>query len=188
MHRDVVWEWIRYPGLEHLSLDIGGDGITADGVIVADFGARPIRVHYAVRCDGAWRVRRAAVTADDGGTRRSAELARDAGGNWTVNGARRPDLDGCTDIDIMATPFTNTLPIRNLGLAPDERRQIRVVYVKLPELTLSAADQEYTRLDSAEPPRRFRYRGLDTGFVADLTVDADGLVVDYPGIWRRRGG
>ena len=187
MHRDVVWKWIQCPRLEHLSLDLGADEITADGVAVADFGAGPIRLHYTVWCDGAWRVRRAAMTADHDGTRRGVELARDAHGAWTVDGAKRPDLDGCTDTDIMITPFTNTLPIRNLGLSPDAPRQIRVVYVKLPELTLNATNQEYTRLDSAAPPQRFRYRNLDTGFIADLAVDVDGLVVDYPDIWRRRG-
>jgi hypothetical protein len=27
--------------------------------------------------------------------------------------------------------------------------------------------------------------GLDGGFTADLLVDADGLVVDYPGLFKR---
>ena len=46
------------------------------------------------------------------------------------------------------------------------------------------AAQDYTKLG----PTRFRYRSLSSGFTADLTVDADGLVVEYPPFWRRRSG
>ena len=93
-----------------------------------------------------------------------------------------------TDIDIMTTPFTNTLPIRRLALPPDAATVLRVVYIRIPELSVEAFDQEYTRLDPAMPPRRFRYRSLASGFTAELAVDAGGLVIDYPGLWRRRHG
>jgi len=91
-------------------------------------------------------------------------------------------------IDLSTTPFSNTLPIRRLALPLDAASVIRVVYISIPELSVEAFDQEYTRLVPAAPPRRFRYRSLASGFTAELAVDADGLVIDYPGLWRRRHG
>jgi hypothetical protein len=94
-------------------------------------------------------------------------------------------LAGCTQIDIRATPFTNTLPIRGLDLQPEVETPLQVAYIPIPRLEALAVRQSYTRLDPADPPARFRYRSLDSGFTADLLVDGQGLVVDYPGIWRR---
>jgi hypothetical protein len=115
-------------------------------------------------------------------------LERDAGGAWRVDGMERGDLAGCIDIDIRATPFTNTLPIRRQAMAAGAPTRLRMAYIDVPGLAVSALDQEYTRLDPAAPPRRFRYRNLLTPFEAELAVDEDGVVVDYPPVWRRRGG
>lgn len=91
---------------------------------------------------------------------------------WSdANGAPRELLRGCIDVDLTATPFTNTLPIRRLKLERGERRVIRVAYVRVPELSVSAVEQAYTCI---EPNRRYHYEGLDTSFTADITVDADG--------------
>jgi hypothetical protein len=188
MHRDIVWEWADRPGLEHLSLDIAPDGIAADGIVVVALDGRPVRLRYSVRCDARWGFREASLAVDRDGVQRSLALARDENGQWRVDGGERTDLNGCTDIDIMTTPFTNTLPIRRLALTQDTATVIRVAYIRIPELSVAAFDQEYTRLDPAMPPRRFRYRSLASGFTAELTVDTDGVVIDYPGLWRRRCG
>ena len=47
--------------------------------------------------------------------------------------------------------------------------------------------QRYTCLERGEYDGRYRYEdeGLFQGFTADLSVDADGLVLDYPGLFRR---
>jgi len=59
-----------------------------------------------------------------------------------------------------------------------------VAWVRLPELTVTPVAQEYRRLDSAEPPRRFLYRNLESGFEGEVEVDAAYLVTAY-GPWRR---
>jgi hypothetical protein len=94
---------------------------------------------------------------------------------------RRVQVDGCIDPDISMTPFTNTLAIRRLGLKAGEAADIKVAYVLVPELSLRAAAQRYTRL--AE--RLWRFDGLDIDFTADLMVDEGGFVVEYPGLFRR---
>jgi uncharacterized protein len=186
MHRDIIWEWADRAGLEHLSLDIAPDGITADGAVVVALDGSAVRLGYRVRCDALWRVEEAALSVEQDGAQRSLRLVHDAAGGWRVDGAPRPDLDCCSDIDIMTSPFTNTLPIRRLAMVADAATVIRVVYIRVPDLTVSAVDQEYTRLDPATPPRRFRYRNIDNSFTAELAVDTDGIVLDYPGLWRRR--
>jgi uncharacterized protein len=188
MHRDIIWERVDRAGLEHLSLTIADDAITAEGLVVVALAGNVVKLNYAVRCDGGWNVREALVSIDDKDGRRSTRLVRDDLGIFLVDGVKRPDLAGCTDIDIKATPFTNTLPIRRLALRPDEAAGLRVAYFDIPDLRIDAFDQEYTRLDPAVPPRRFRYRSVASGFVADLEVDEDGIVIDYSGLWRRRCG
>jgi hypothetical protein len=92
-----------------------------------------------------------------------------------------PALTGCQDLDLWPTPFTNTLAIRRLGLALQERRVIRVVYVAAPALTVTVMEQAYTRLGE----RRYRYESVASGYQADLAVDAEGVVLEYPGLFRR---
>lgn len=176
---DLVWEWLDRPGLEHLSLDIGPAAVTANGLVLVQLGPAPVRVSYEVTLDHVWVFQHARLIIDRAKT---LDIARDPEGLWTVNGQARPDLAGCIDLDIMATPFTNSLPIRRLSFEPDRSQTIRAAYIRLPELAVEPAAQDYTKLKS----NRFRYRSLASGFTAELTVDEAGLVVDYPPIWRRR--
>jgi hypothetical protein len=177
MRRDIVWEWQDRPGLEHLSLEIGPAAVRADGLVLVQLGPDLLRVRYSVELDGGWGFGRAQLTAGD----KTLDLVR-TGGDWTVDGQARPDLAGCIDIDIMVTPFTNSLPIRRLALETGVPQPIRAAYIRLPDLVVEPATQDYTRL----APNRFRYRNLASGFAADLAVDGDGLVLDYPPVWRRR--
>ena len=55
-------------------------------------------------------------------------------------------------------------------------------YIQLPELTVTTDRQRYTCLD---PNRRYRYESLDSDFTREIEVDGDGLVVTYPGLFRR---
>jgi hypothetical protein len=182
MLRSIVWEWCDRPGLEHLLIELGDDGSRADGIVVVGLEGTLLRLRYTVLCDAQWRFRRAAITAESKGESHQRRIERDQRGEWTIDGTARPDLAPCTDIDIMGTPFTNTMPIRRLVLAPEQPVAISVVYVGIPDLAVSLARQDYTRRSAG-----FRYRSLGSDFAAELSVDADGIVVDYGTIWRRRG-
>ncbi len=183
MRRDVVWERLDRPGLEHLVLDAGSDGIRAESLVLLDDEGGLIRLRYRLAMTSDWRTLKASFEFMQGEARRTLEIVREGHG-WKVDGAVRADLDGADDIDISATPLTNTQAIRRLGLAPNETRPFRVLYVKLPTLAVLPMSQDYTRLDAAEPPRRFRY--ASPGFTAEVAFDADGIVEDYPPGWKRR--
>ena len=96
-----------------------------------------------------------------------------------------PELQGCIDADISVTPFTNTLPIRRLGLAPEESAELYVAYVVGTRLQAWPEPQRYTCLEKSDRGGLYRFLSLDGEFTADLPVDADGLVLDYPGLFRR---
>jgi uncharacterized protein len=112
-------------------------------------------------------------------------LRGDGRGHWTDGeGARLAHLDGAIDVDMSITPFTNTLPIRRLDLVEGGAREMAVVYVRAPALRVELDHQRYI---CVEPRRRYRYEAVDGTFAADIEVDADGLVLTYPGLFRRRG-
>jgi hypothetical protein len=113
-------------------------------------------------------------------------LLADGEGHWKrASGEPLPELDGCIDVDISATPFTNTLPIRRLGLKPGESEELTVVYVRVPELLIGPERQCYGCLEAQADGGLYRFEALPSGFIADLPVDAGGLMLDYPGLFRR---
>jgi uncharacterized protein len=184
---DVLWAAWDGRGLEHLQLDVDGAGVRADSLILAvDDAGRPFRGRFAVECDGGWTVRRARVEvlAEPA---RVLEVRADGRGHWTdaATGAALP-LDGCVDIDIFPSPFTNMLPMRRLtDWAVGRPVSLDVAWVVLPELTIQVARQEYTLLARGPEGARWRFRGLDSDFTAELETDPHQLVRDYPGIARR---
>ena len=177
------WRWIWRPdlgeGAEEFSFRAIDRGFEARGEVAATLEGKPLNASYVVETDVALRTRRVRIAVKGGG---SLEIVSDGAGHWRrTDGAKLPELDGCIDPDISMTPFTNTVAIRRLGSQIGEATEIKVAYILVPELSLRAAPQRYTRL--AE--RLWRFDGLDIDFTADITVDEDGFVVDYPGLFRR---
>jgi hypothetical protein len=170
--------------MEHLTLILRHDEAVADGLVLGVEDDAAFRLRYTVRCDSRWRVRRVEVSFVDGG--RGLSLDADGEGRWfDGSGAAVPALDGCVDVDITATPLTNTLPIRRLALKQGESAAIRVAYVTTPELRVAPDEQRYTCLEADADGGRYRFEQVGSGFTAVLQVDADGLVEDYPELFRR---
>lgn len=178
MRKDVTWAAVQRPGLEYVIAQFGDDGFRADSqLVMAEQG--PARVSYQLDCDAGWRFRELnlRMTSPDG--ERTLSMLAAGDGRWLVNGAGRADLAGCVDIDINVTPLTNTLPIRRLTWSAGQAADLDVAYVSVPELTVRPARQRYTMLADG------LYRYESGSFRADLPVDPDGFVLDYPGIWTR---
>jgi hypothetical protein len=190
MEREVMWAPRDGPGLEHLRLSFDGEGVLADSVIVGLADDRTFRVRYEIRCDAAWCVREVRVLSLDGNSP-ALHLRADGQGHWIEgSGQALPALDGCIDVDLSATAFTNTLPIRRLGMQPGASAELSVVYIEVPSLEVSPVRQRYGCLALGPNCGRFRYESLPyeilpEGFTDELLVDADGLVIDYPKLFRR---
>lgn len=169
-------------GIEHLLLSDG----RAEGIVIAiDEESGPFRLAYRLDWDERWRLREATLSLIDGegASPRSMHLRTDGDGHWQDGEGRAlADLDECLDIDIWPTPFTNSFPIRRAPLAIGERREFRMAWIDGTTLTVRAQAQAYKRLGE----RLYRFESLDgSGFVADLPVDEDLLVLDYPGLFKR---
>lgn len=185
IERTAIWQPWQGVGLEHLRLVESDNSAIADSVVIQLIDRQPVRLHYEIRVDAGWRVREADIDlwAPD---LRQLKLRSDGVGRWSdACGDPLNKLNGCIDIDITATPFTNTLPIRRIGLEPGESEEILVAYIWVPELSVEPERQRYTCLERASEGSLYRYEGVNTGFVTNLAVDPAGLVLDYPGIFRR---
>jgi uncharacterized protein len=185
MPTDLQWEALDWPGLEHVVVSADAAGFRADGHLVLGPPVGPASVSYQLSCDADWRVTRLTVTAASVAGSRTLALSADHDGRWLADGQPRPDLDGCIDVDISLTPLTNTLPIRRLTWTPGSAHELDVVYVSAPDLTARRVSQRYTLLDADADDDAPLYRYESGSFRADLTVDGNGFVSDYPGLWRR---
>lgn len=140
---------------------------------------------FTVELDDAWLTSAAVVRAVAGAGERELVLAADADRRWCVDGAGRPDLDGCIDVDVAATPLTNTFPIRRLeDLGVGEEVTTPVAWVDVPALSVHRVDQTYRRLPDVDGLAAWEYRDDAHGRFG-LQVDDDGLVVAYEGFARR---
>lgn len=179
-----IWNASRVGvGLEHLLLTDG----RADAVVLGfDEEQGPFRLTYRLRWDRQWRLREADLSLTTERARRDLSLRSDGQGRWHDGAGASArvlaDLDGCVDIDIWPTPFTNSFPIRRVPLAVGERQAFRMAWISALELVPRAQPQAYTRLAD----RLYLFESLDgSGFRAELPVDEEGIVLDYPGLFRR---
>ena len=121
MERNIMWKPWSKPGLEHLRLLQQDDTILADSFIARVNNRMPFRLHYEITCDSNWHVKELDLTLLSGDSN-SLKIRADGKGHWFSHaGDPVTSIDGCIDVDISATPFTNTLPIRRLGLRPANR-------------------------------------------------------------------
>lgn len=167
-------------GLEHLLLTERA----ADSVVLAfDEERGPFRLAYRLAWDESWRLRDAELVVATERFNRSLSLKTDGQGHWRYGDGRAVDeLHGCVDVDIWPTPFTNSFPIRREPMAVGERRQFRTASIFAPDLTVQPQQQAYTRLAD----RLYLFENLDgSGFRAELAVDEDGVVLDYPHLFER---
>jgi hypothetical protein len=160
--------------LETLTLRWENEGWTATGEVGRE------AVTYVLRLSATWQIRQFLLFRDL--DEPDLWLGADGTGRWgEMNGAHRPELGGCTDIDLTCTPFTHSLPIRRLGLDIGAAADVRAVVVDVETLALVSTPQRYERLAL----RRFRYTDLESGVSTDLDVDEYGLVHDSPDHFRR---
>ena len=162
-----------------------GDGYLFHGTEVLVSDEETLSCWFRVRLDDDWRTVAVDATAVAASGERSCALVADPDRRWTVDGVRRPDLDGCLDVDVAATPLTNTFPIRRLAdLAVGGISTSPVAWVDVPRLGVTRIDQTYERLPARGGYGAWRYSDPQHGAFM-LTVDADGLVMDYEGFARR---
>jgi len=181
--RTAVWKAVEYPGMEYLHLRPMSNMMVADRVVIGVTAEGAFRLNYGIVYDDSYIVRVVWLKLRE---QDELSLWNDERGNWyDRKGDLLPELKGCIDVDITATPFTNTLPIRRLSWQPGQTETLRMVYFSIPEVTVHADEQRYICVEQTANGAVFRFEQVATGFTALLLVDRDGLVLDYPGLFER---
>jgi len=171
---EARWATWELDGEETTTLCWENEGWTVSGMVSRE------RIQYVLRISPTWQVRQFLLFRDL--DEPDLWLATDGGGRWgEMNGAHRTELDGCYDVDLACTPFTNTLPIRRLPLLVGHTAELPVVVVDPETLDVRAETHRYTRLDS----HRWRFEQMRIGDSVEFDVDEHGLLLDHPGLFRR---
>lgn len=178
MQRTMMWQNVRTQGVERCVLAVRDDGWELAGVALDMADGKPLEARYVVRLDARWRTREAEIHCNLPEETTELRLISDGAGAWWRDGTPLSELAGCLDVDLGITPATNTLPIRRLGLDVGASAEVAAAWVRFPGLEVIRLEQRYDRLAAD----RWRYRSAS--FEAGLTVDGDGLVLDYAGVWR----
>jgi uncharacterized protein len=101
-----------------------------------------------------------------------------------------PDLESALDCDLALCLLTNTMPILRHDLVgashrgDDGAHDLVMAWISVPDLSVKRSEQRYAVSDPIDEGGALV--GYSTpGFRTTIEVDADGLVVNYPGLGRR---
>ena len=177
----VIWKRHDLPGHEVCRILNVDGGWRLIGVSVFFYEGDACRLDYEIDCDQQWITRSTVVNGWVGDRTIRLSIERNNAGQWKVNGEECETVAGCVDIDLNFSPSTNLLPIRRLAFAQDTTSIVRAAWLRFPTFVLEPLEQSYTRIGS----RCYRYESSGGQFVANISVDANGLVVDYANLWSR---
>src|SRR4051812_819376 len=131
----VVLAWRRadeHEGHSLARLESHDGGWRADGQEILAGGADTLACSFSVLLDADWQTLALLPTTLSREGTRTLELRADRDRRWRRNGAPAPELDGCIDVDVAATPLTNTFPIRRLAaLGVGQQRTSPVAWVEV---------------------------------------------------------
>ena len=172
-HR-AAWKHVDAPHSSHVDLLWENEGWTANGVLGSE------NAHFVIRMSAMWVVQQFLLFRDM--DEPDLWLATDGHGRWgEMNGEHRTELDGCIDVDLQGTPFTNSILIHRLPLHVGHSSTQNVITVNTETLGVTVVSQMYTRLDT----HRWQYISLAQNKTVEVSVDDFGFVIDEPGAFTR---
>jgi hypothetical protein len=191
--------WVKHEpfGVEFAAVDLWPRYLRAEGVAIM---GRPVvyRLDYALETGSDFVTSRLYVSSRGESWRRALDLRRDKAGVWGVAAEQEGEVDlpppggdstalaDALDCDLGLSPMTNLMPIlRHDLLSGGGPIELTAAWVSVPDLSVQPDRQRYTFLRSGTKNHVIRYEATDGTFAADITVDPDGVVLDYPGIARR---
>ena len=181
MQTNILWTGREYYSLENCVVSRTDKGTDINSVIVGRYENKIYRVEYQINTNANWATTFFELKTQVSNKREVLNYQSDGNGNWTKNGKPAREFQGCIDIDIPLTPFTNTLPINRLNLSIQESQQIKVLYLDILNNEFKPVRQHYKRLSQNE----YKYENVPNDFEATITVDESGLVIDYPELFVR---
>jgi hypothetical protein len=199
--RSIAWSKAEPFGAEFVDVHVAGDSLTAQGVAIGG-AVSPYRLDYELETASGFVTARVQVTSRGDGWMRSVDLRRTPSGvweeTWNEKGTNHllpprgstdlATLAGALDVDLGLSPLLNTPPVlRHDLLRRGGSVDFVMAWVSVPDLAVHRSPQRYTFLCAIDDERRLvRFESLASdGFRADVIYDADGFVLDYPGIGTR---
>ncbi|MGB6165932.1 MAG: putative glycolipid-binding domain-containing protein [Pseudonocardiaceae bacterium] len=186
--RMLSWAGVDCLRLEAARVVLGEVGLRATGSLVnaQQEGSGAYSASYSLATDEAGVAQRLTVRTAWAKGEQHVAVTRSEEGIWLVDhgqGAARTHFGGALDIDLESSPLFNALPIRRLGLHRSAaRHDLPVVFVALPSLEVCRVSQTYRTVSLGEPA----VVSLSSdSWEAELTVDINGLALEYPGLARR---
>ncbi len=171
--------------MESVRVSLSNNRIKAYGrIVAAATETHPsFSASYDLVTDESGATKRLSMTVTLAERERQLSIARDEENMWLVQDhggkSNRADYGGAMDVDVIYSPFFNTLPIRRTGLYQrSDSLSVPVVYVSLPDLTVNPATISYS---SAPDGIKLHSPVAET----TVTVDSDGFILEYPGLAER---
>lgn len=181
MQTNLLWTGREYYSLENCLVNITDNGSQINSIIIGQYVGTIYRVEYDIITNRNWGTTFVKIKSQQNNQFENFTLESDGKGNWKLGGKSNAEFEGCLDVDIPLTPFTNTLPINRLKLNVNENKVIKVIYIDLLQQKITPVKQKYTRTSNTE----YHYENIPNDFEAKITVDDLGLVVDYPSLFVR---
>jgi hypothetical protein len=199
--RCLGWSKAQPFGAEFAEVRLENDHLAARGVAIGSSPA-PYRLDYELETGPGFVSVRLVATASGEGWMRSLDLRRAPSGTWQeawkedgvcrilgVRGATDlGGLAGALDVDLGLSPLLNTPPVlRHRLLQSNGAVDFVMAWVSVPDLAVHRSQQRYSFVRTIDRDRSVvRFESLaDDAFKVDITYDAEGFVLDYPGIGRR---
>lgn len=180
MIKKCRWQGLYYNSTEECSIETSADKIVIKSSITGEHKKTTYHANYTIKTDSSWHTVSFEVECSFNKTQHRISGVHEKSG-WMINNQFRKEFSSCIDVDITLTPLTNTLPINRLSLPIDQSRQIDILYINVFENKVYPVKQQYTR----KTETIFNFQNVPNDFEADITVDADGYVTNYPKLFKR---
>jgi uncharacterized protein len=181
MQTNFLWSGVEYQSMENCLVNTLDHGASVSSTIVGTYQGMVYLVDYHIEVNENWETVLFEIHSRHSNQKIHLLFESDGAGTWMTNGQVLHEFDGCIDIDIPITPFTNTLPINRLKLRNNDVQEIQVLYLDLLQQEVKTVRQRYARISDAV----YRYENVPNDFEAEITVDESGFVVDYPSLFTR---
>jgi hypothetical protein len=180
----LTWRAHGVPRMESVRVQLVGNRLRASGRIVgAECAEHPaFSASYDLATDETGSVTRVSLRTTVALGTKQVSISCDEERYWAIEDGTshlRSTFNGATDVDVVLSPFFNTLSIRRLGLHTESVDvEVPVVYVSLPDLSVREAALTYSSGSDG-------IHVISPVSSASLSVDEDGFVLDYPGLAER---
>lgn len=178
--RTIVWQGLSWPSTV-VHTHTANESIFDHGIAVGrtDRGI-PFAMEYDFVLTEDWNIKEVSIKSllDE----RIIEIVHKGDQWYDCEGRHLAGFEGVELVDISISPFTNTLPIKRLRFEGKKPQKVDIIYFDENRFSLSRLQQIYSQVDE----RTYRYQDIVLpDFVSDITVDDEGLVVDFPKMFKR---